>query len=183
MQYKAQIHKSLDERVWEKVNKNGPVPNHQPHLGECWVWIGFRDKKGYGRLNVGYIVRGRYHGYPDFAHRVVWELVNGALQPGLCLLHRCDNPACVRPAHLFTGDRADNNRDRYAKGRYSNCPNGELVPQHRLTTEQVLEIRAICKPGKCWHSSKDSYSDLARKYGVTYHAIRLVVLRKNWKHL
>lgn len=76
-------------------------------VGECLVWTGRVDEKGYGRT-------GSRNGG---AHRAAWIAANGAIPRGVCVLHRCDNPPCVNVAHLFLGTVADNNRDRHAKGR------------------------------------------------------------------
>jgi len=76
----------------------------------CWVWTGFRNAQGYGHFALdGYKV-GR-------AHRASWVLHRGSIPTGLCVLHRCDNPSCVNPDHLFLGTDADNAHDRDAKGR------------------------------------------------------------------
>lgn len=79
-------------------------------VGDCWEFNGTLDPSGYGRIYTG----GRYLA----AHRVAWALTNGPIEdPTLCVCHRCDNPLCCNPAHLFLGTRLENNRDRHAKGR------------------------------------------------------------------
>jgi hypothetical protein len=92
----------LENRFWSKVDKTG----------DCWEWQG-GHVKGYGEITAGKRP-GRTWRY---AHRVAWELTFGPIPRGLCVLHRCDNRGCVRPAHLFLGTVADNNRDMWAKGR------------------------------------------------------------------
>lgn len=88
----------LEERFWEKVRK-GP---------QCWEWTGSRVR-GYGYFGAWGRVR--------LAHRVSWQLRHGEIPPGLCILHRCDNPSCVRPGHLFIGTQRDNMQDAKRKGR------------------------------------------------------------------
>lgn len=96
--------KTRTERFWAKVEKRGPA--------ECWLWLASRNAQGYGKFSVA---SGRGH---MGAHRAVWELVNGAVPDGLWVLHRCDNPPCVNPAHLFLGTCRDNHLDMVAKGRH-----------------------------------------------------------------
>lgn len=90
-------------------------PAHVPGIGPCLEWQGAR-LRGYGRV--------RRAGRMQYAHRVAWEEVNGPIPDGLLVLHRCDNPPCVRPEHLFLGTDADNARDKAEKGR-GNSPRGD----------------------------------------------------------
>ena len=80
----------------------------------CWLWRGSRTTAGYGNVRVG--PKNKY------AHRLAWELTNGAIPNGLHVCHRCDNPPCVRPDHLFLGTGKDNARDSMQKGRHSPPP-------------------------------------------------------------
>lgn len=77
---------------------------------DCWEWVGAVNNKGYGYIHAKV---GRF-----LAHRVSYELEYGPIPEGMCVLHKCDNPRCVRPSHLFLGTIADNNRDMMAKGRH-----------------------------------------------------------------
>ena len=92
-------------RFWSKVNKTDT----------CWLWAASKRNKGYGAFvwaDVdGNIIQGQ-------AHRFAWEMENGPIPAGLCVLHRCDTPACVRVDHLFLGTKAENNADMSAKGRH-----------------------------------------------------------------
>lgn len=105
----------VEERLWRKVVRGQP--------DTCWLWKGSRDKGGYGRILHGKRI--------DSAHRVAWTVTNGPVPDGLWVLHRCDNPACVNPSHLFLGTRTDNVRDMFVKGRgnsanarKTHCPKG-----------------------------------------------------------
>ena len=84
----------------------------EPGENGCILWTGSVNKRGYGQIQLA----GR-GGRPVLAHRLSWELANGPMASGMCVLHRCDVPGCVNPAHLFLGTRADNQRDMAIKGR------------------------------------------------------------------
>lgn len=91
----------LTERFWEKVDVGGP--------DECWDWQGARAHYGHGIINVT--------GRSLLAHRVAWSITHGdPAEANVC--HRCDNPPCCNPAHLFLGSQADNIADMHRKGRY-----------------------------------------------------------------
>ena len=92
---------------WDKVDKNGPTLRDE--LGPCWLWTGGSDPDGYGRFDTPTGKRG--------AHQVGYELQNGPIPEGHLIMHRCDNPPCVRGEHLTTGTNADNLKDMAEKGR------------------------------------------------------------------
>lgn len=98
---------SLEERFWARVRKTE----------SCWVWKGATcGPSGYGRIARGR--RGEFHKKNSaLVHRLSWELHNGPIPEGLLVLHRCDNPPCIRPDHLFLGTAKDNSDDKCAKGR------------------------------------------------------------------
>jgi hypothetical protein len=97
-----------EERFWSKVDKNGAEARSE--LGPCWLWTAFVKDNGYGQFG-----RGANDGV--YAHRYSFELANGTIPDGMCVLHRCDVRNCVRPDHLFLGTELDNAQDRDAKGR------------------------------------------------------------------
>lgn len=92
-----------------RVDRNGPVPAHATELGPCWLWTGGKQSQGYGMMWRD----GRVLG----AHKLAWIDENGPIPPNMNVLHRCDNPSCVRPEHLWLGTTRDNAVDRQAKGR------------------------------------------------------------------
>lgn len=104
-----EIAESESERFWAKVAKATEITS--PHVtSPCWNWTGSTNGRGYGQMSFR-------NGSPAKAHRIAWMASNGDIPAGLCVLHRCDNPRCVRADHLFLGTIADNNADKETKGR------------------------------------------------------------------
>lgn len=102
---------TLLERFFTKVDQNGPVPEHAPELGPCWLWTGAKDRDGYGQIRVD--------GVLVVATRMAWKIAHGlCLDVDVEACHRCDNPSCVRPSHIFAGSHRENHADAVRKGRY-----------------------------------------------------------------
>ena len=113
---------------WSRVEKDGPVPAHRPDLGPCWMWTGgSMTNSGDGRV--------MHNGKRDGAHRVSWELAHGPIPPGMWVLHHCDVPGCVNPAHHFLGTQTENMADASKKGRLaSGDRNGaRKYPERRVS--------------------------------------------------
>ena len=148
-------------RFWNKV-----TPLDKDH---CWAWQGKRTEGGYGHIrymlpsgNWSHVV----------AHRVSWELHNGQIPAGMLVLHRCDNPPCINPNHLFLGTHTDNARDREAKNR-GGALAGDKHPFSKLTSRDVLEIRSSTKPLRYF----------AEKFGVSIPTVCDVRKGRTWNHI
>ena len=135
------------ERFWSKVQKID---------GGCWLWIAYRDSKGYGSFGLDGKVRK--------AHRVAYELTYGPLPEGAHVLHSCDNPSCVNPQHLRAGTHVDNMRDRVEHGRDPNakkthCESGH--PFDATNTYVTPDGRRNCRP--CRAHARRAYLARIRK--------------------
>ena len=153
------------DRFWHKVNRAGPVVRAE--LGPCWTWTGRRYRDGYGefrRSELGVVRR-------VASHRVAWELTNGAIPTGLLVLHRCDNPPCCNPDHLFLGNTKDNVLDMWAKGR-GVVPVGHLA-NAILSADDVQVLRAFAGIGL-------TYQHLADRFGVSPTTVREAATGRTW---
>lgn len=184
----------IDERLWAKVDKDGPVPTHVPHLGNCWLWTGGVCGNGYGAIKM--------NGKQEAVHRVAWIIQNGEIPEGMQVLHSCDIPLCVR--HLFLGTGQDNSRDMVKKGRAAsgerhmsrlypgrlrrgdNHParlhpetvkRGERHGMAKLKENDVRAIRAR------FILARPSLSRIAEDYRVTTALIRFIVRGEIWSHV
>lgn len=122
---------------------------------DCQDWSGSKKSDGYGRAFLnGRAVR---------AHRLAWMLAFGEIPEGLCVLHKCDNRACVNPEHLFLGTQLDNIADMVAKGRQNTCRDvrGDQRWGRKLTDAQVLELR---REAQTWRGTRRA---LAARYGIS----------------
>lgn len=143
----------------------------------CWPWTGPR-KRSYGSFKVNDCGRRRV----GRAHRLAWTLANGPIPDGLCILHRCDNPPCCNPSHLFLGTQLDNIRDRDAKGRGGHGDGsypqacGEMAYGAKLTEQAVRQIRIQAVSG-C------TYAEIASHHNVSAVTARNVAVRISWKHV
>ena len=146
--------KSLDERFeCQVIRKDG-----------CWDWTGHKDSRGYCRIMVD--------GKIELAHRVSWQMTCGKIPENMVVCHRCDNPSCVNPEHLFLDTQWGNLADMRAKGR-DNQPCGEANGNSSLRREDIYYIRA----------SRKKPSELADHFNMTPTGIRRIQRRETWKHL
>jgi len=165
----VQLHPTLVERFWKFTDKKGE--------DECWPWKLKPLGNGYGRI--------KFKRKTIKAHRLSFLIHYGAFPEGKPrALHKCDNPICVNPSHLFAGSDGDNVRDCVRKKRYSNgfgrgrinsC-RGERCPLSKLKADIVLQIRNLCIQGI-------SQKQIAKLFNISPEHVSKISLRKVWGHL
>lgn len=121
----------------------------------CWLWTGCKDNHGYGQLAIR-------QGLKIRSHRISYELFVGEIPEGQFVLHKCDNPACVRPDHLFLGSQKDNMRDMDQKDRRKlpQARRGSENARAKFTDEEIITLRSR-------HASGETFSELARECGIS----------------
>jgi predicted DNA-binding protein YlxM (UPF0122 family) len=144
-------------RFWSKVNMTSD--------DSCWTWKASTRRRGYG----GFALDGKTRA----AHRVSWMLANGAIPDGMLVCHRCDNPSCVRPNHLFLGSQQENVDDMIGKGRDAR---GQRHARRVLTEHQVREIHRMLLDGVSWR-------EIAKAFGMSKRAIESIAHNQTWAHL
>lgn len=170
----------LADRFWSRVARKGP--------DDCWLWTGGLFGFGYGAC--------WYEGRTTQAHRLSWEMAHGPIPDGLAVLHRCDNPPCVNPSHLFLGTLADNTYDMMRKGRArlvgtgtpslgdqngsrtrpDRRPRGDAVKTSKLTTAQAEEIIRLASAGV-------ARKEIAVRFGIHPLHVSRIYRGGCWKHL
>lgn len=148
----------VEERFWPKVDRAGD--------GECWLWRGAKCGHGYGAI------RAHRQRHNVQAHRVSYEMAHGPIPEGLHVLHRCDTPACVNPAHLFLGTHQQNMDDMAAKGRRG-ALRGEAQGNAKLTDELVRQIRA----------ANGYQDDIGLRFGVSQTTVWRIKRGHSWRHV
>lgn len=138
----------------------------------CWIWLGACNSWGYGTVG--------YKGGNKNASRVAWMVTHGDItEPGIDVLHTCDEKLCCNPAHMYLGTDKDNSRDRVVRGQQ---PKGERVHFAKLTEAQVREIRRLHVPGRRLQAGGNT-KELAKKYGVQPGMITAITSGRTWKHV
>lgn len=172
----ASLRMSLTDRLWRRVDKSG----------DCWIWQGWTNEHGYGRINTG-----KDDGEPrdPYVHRVAWEEASGRpLADGEDVCHICDVPACVRNdeigeyvvngrtfvryGHLFVADQGTNTADRDNKGRVRH---GDRHANAKLTEDAVVRARTLYATGAI------SKRKVAGLFGVSYRTMADALEGKTWR--
>ena len=139
----------------------------------CWVWCAATVGLDF---NYGkFWINGKY----DKAHRAAYMLLVGDIPYGMWVLHKCDNPSCVNPGHLFLGTRQDNVNDMLSKGRngqHKNPPRGERKKDSKLKGVDVLDIRSRCADG-------ETQSSVGKLYGIAQTTVSKIINRQRWAHI
>jgi hypothetical protein len=189
-------------RFQSKFERSGPIPSHVPEIGECWEWKCGKSPAGYGCFY--------FSGQNRPAHRVAFEIENHTIPEGMFACHKCDNPSCVNPRHIFIGTQKDNIDDMRAKGRSNymgpkNPCRGDNHPSKFRPKEAFSHLKAYrdlhpemwrgenAKPAKL---KEEDVRDIRRRYdggevqtalaeafGVSQTVIHNVIRFKSWKHV
>jgi hypothetical protein len=155
----AKEHQTFEQVFWKFAKKSKG----------CWKWTGEIDKDGYGRMKIPQAKGKR------LAHRASWQIHNGEIPKGICVLHRCDVRDCVNPKHLFLGTPRDNSEDMVRKHRQAN---GSKHGGAKLTESDVLKIREI------YESNGHSIAAIAKRFPqVKRCSLSDIVYRYGWKHI
>lgn len=147
---------TVEERFWSKVARREST--------HCWLWQKSFRAGGYGSFRWD---------VEQLAHRAAWVLTFGPVPDGMDVCHRCDNPPCCNPSHLFLGSRGENNADRHVKGR-SNSAHGEQNGNAKLTPDAIAAIREARARGV-------HLIDLAAEHGVSISTVHAVATRITWR--
>ena len=151
---------TIESRFWSKVNKLSPE--------ECWPWIGAKSSWGYGNF--------RFRKKPWPAHRVVWVLNHGEIPKGMYICHKCDNPPCCNPDHLFMGTPKENTADMFNKGYNHNHLRGSNHPLARFNENEILEIKKLLH-----HGVKQTH--IARMFNTRQSHISKIKRNEIWGYL
>lgn len=142
---------------WDRVHKTD----------YCWLWTGPVDEKGYGLHTRGDVT--------FRSHRFAYSECKGPIPTGMLAFHKCDNPPCCNPDHLFLGTYADNAHDRDKKGR-QRAPRGEDHVNAKLKNADVLEISSLLSDGV-------SSREIENRFGISQSCVSLIKLKRTWRHL
>lgn len=132
---------------------------------DCWPWTGWFNSNGYGQIKDG--------NKALLAHRVSYALHVGDIPPGMCVIHRCDNPACVNPNHLRLGSKVENNLDKVVRDR---CSKGEETKNNKVLSHQITEIRNRRAAG-------ETLASIGKSFGLGTSQVWRISRNESWAHI
>lgn len=145
-------------RMWARVERSG----------ECWVWTGARMKTGHGQIGADAPSHRTV-----LTHRLSWESAYGPIPEGLQVNHTCDNPPCVRPSHLYLGDKSQNALDAVRRHGMNQGVRSRIA---KLNADDVRRIRVQLADGR-------AKKDIALEFGVTISPIYAIEAGTTWSHV
>lgn len=159
----ADLPERTAKNFWPRVSITGP--------DDCWLWLGYIESNGYGRIHAGKNIR-------LSAHRVAWQLTNGPIPCRALICHTCDNPPCCNPAHLFASDWYANVADRRAKGRSCSGASWKRVhsAQYKLDDAAARKIKELLREGR-------SRKYLVSEFHISYALLSMISTGKRWSHV
>ncbi|MDX1532835.1 MAG: HNH endonuclease signature motif containing protein [Nitrosopumilaceae archaeon] len=154
----------LKEHMLKRIRK------HIRTKDSCWIWIGAKDKNGYGLMPSG--LKGDQ--FPERrVHRIIWHLFNSPIEKGKVVCHKCDNPSCVNPEHLFIGLPKDNTEDMLKKGRGIK---GETSPSSKFKEKDIKEMRKKFNQGV-------RPLNIMKEFNISRQHLHSIVTFKSWQHV
>ena len=149
-------------RFWHKVEKSTS--------DKCWEYQASTNIDGYGKFTLNCI--------DIAAHRFSWQELHGKIPDGMCILHKCDNPPCVNPSHLYLGTPANNFADMVSRTYKPKILGlkGELNPSAKLTTDEVMSIKILLSYGV-------RLTAIARSYNRGIGTIFDIKHGRTWSHI
>lgn len=156
-------YRNTPESFWDRLDK----------AGDCWVWTGALYVNGYGAV--------RWGGKKVYTHRLAFELNSGPIPEGLFVCHRCDNPPCCNPAHLFLATPRENMVDRDAKGRHGWARRPDAIPRGEQSLRSVLTLAQV-EDARRSHAHGESVQSIATRLKRSYKTIHAALTGENWRH-
>ena len=147
--------KPLDERFWTSVLIASDA--------DCWIWQKSKDRKGYGKFGTGSMKDGTRR--IEIASRMAWIITHGEIEDGLFVCHRCDNPSCCNPSHLYLGTCADNLQEMHGKGRFRN--------KKWLSVDQVEKIKSLL--------DSRTNASISRELGISSSVVSRIRIGQSYK--
>lgn len=155
---KKRTYPPLRERLYAKLAVKGE--------DDCWEWTGWRHPQGHGQIGLG------INGALVYTHRAAWMLAYGPIPEGMYVCHKCDNPPCCNPKHLFLGTPKDNVQDMLEKRRHSH---GDKHAS-KLSKDRVVAIKALLAEGRTQQS-------IADEFNISRSMVGLIGSGHRWKYL